>query len=76
MDQPEIERKAISKISRRLIPFMFILYVIWLGSVAESNCNMPGCIRYFRIEGIAKGFYFAVGYPIIFLFECDISLRL
>ena len=28
MDHPNIEKKVISKVSRRLIPFMFVLYVI------------------------------------------------
>ncbi len=76
MDQQEIEKKVISKVSRRLIPFMFILYVIaYLDrvNVGFAALQMNADLKFSAaVYGLGSGIFF-IGY---FLFEIPSNLVL
>jgi MFS transporter, ACS family, tartrate transporter len=76
MDQQEIEKKVISKVSRRLIPFMFVLYVIaYLDrvNVGFAALQMNADLKFSAaVYGLGSGIFF-IGY---FLFEIPSNLIL
>jgi len=76
MDHPKIEKKVISKVSRRLIPFMFVLYVIaYLDrvNVGFAALQMNADLKFSAaVYGLGSGIFF-IGY---FLFEIPSNLIL
>ena len=76
MDHQEIEKKVISKVSRRLIPFMFVLYVIaYLDrvNVGFAALQMNADLKFSAaVYGLGSGIFF-IGY---FLFEIPSNLIL
>jgi MFS transporter, ACS family, tartrate transporter len=76
MDHSEIEKKVISKVSRRLIPFMFVLYVIaYLDrvNVGFAALQMNADLKFSAaVYGLGSGIFF-IGY---FLFEIPSNLIL
>jgi MFS transporter, ACS family, tartrate transporter len=76
MEQQEMEKRVISKVSRRLIPFMFILYVIaYLDrvNVGFAALQMNADLKFSSaVYGLGSGIFF-IGY---FLFEIPSNLIL
>ena len=76
MDHLNIEKKVISKVSRRLIPFMFVLYVIaYLDrvNVGFAALQMNADLKFSAaVYGLGSGIFF-IGY---FLFEIPSNLIL
>ena len=76
MDHPNIEKRVIRKVSRRLIPFMFVLYVIaYLDrvNVGFAALQMNADLKFSAaVYGFGSGIFF-IGY---FLFEIPSNLVL